>query len=125
MSRAWTERLQYLSNLEDGWLDGYGKRSRPEATQAVENLLSALFPDDAEYGAKRPGIFPQEDGGITVEWYVANQLISVEVVGDEYDETYAFFEMSSDGKEWSEFNTDNLDDAISRIKETVLFTTSL
>lgn len=121
MSRGWTERLQYLSNLEDGWLDGYGKPSRPEAMQATENLLAGLFPTDEDYNTKRPGIFPQQDGGITIEWYVGGQLISIEVMGDDYDETYAFFEMECDGKKWFAFDSDSLADTIARIRKTVLF----
>lgn len=121
MSRPWAERLVYLSNLEEGWLDGQGIPSRPEATQAVESLLFTLFTKDEEYLKSRPGIFPQEEGGITVEWYISNQLISIEIMGWDYDETYAFFEMSSDGKEWSHLDTDSLEEIITRMKQTVLF----
>jgi hypothetical protein len=121
--RKWTERLQYLANLEEGWLDGYGVPSRPEATQAVESLLSAVFPDDSEYSLKQPGIFPIEEGGINLEWFVGNRIISIEVMGD-YDETYSLFYMNVENQYVIEVNSDEIDVIVSKLKETVLFSAS-
>lgn len=49
-------RLQELSELRDGWLDGEGKAPTQAALDTADELL------------RRPmGIYPTEDGGIQIE----------------------------------------------------------
>lgn len=119
-ARPWTKRLDYLSALEDGWLDGCGKPSLPEARKATEDILSELFPADEEYVRLRPGLFPMEEGGIVIEWYVANRLISLEVMG-ESDDTYSLFYMNIENHDAIEFDSNDPDVIVRKLKETVLF----
>ncbi len=60
----WSRRLDELSELPDGWLDGAGKGISPSAMRAVESLLFMV----ADERLPRPGIYATEEGGIHLEW---------------------------------------------------------
>lgn len=66
----WAERLDYLANLKPGWLDGSGEAISEVAIQTAESFLFKVL--DAEL--ERPGVFPTPDGGIQMEWAVADDL---------------------------------------------------
>lgn len=60
----WSQRLDELSALTDGWLDGSGKSVSKPAMRAAETLLFLV----ADEALPRPGIFPTEEGGLHLEW---------------------------------------------------------
>lgn len=60
----WSGRLDELSELKDGWLDGAGHAITAAAVQTTESILFGLF----EEGLPRPGIFPTVEGGLHLEW---------------------------------------------------------
>ena len=56
------DRLTLLSKLEDGWLDGHGKKPTPEALKQAAVLGPALLLDAYLY------VYPTETGGVSLEW---------------------------------------------------------
>lgn len=60
----WSSRLEELSALPDGWLDGEGRAVSKEALQTAEAFLFMVL----DAGVSRPGVYPTPDGGIQMEW---------------------------------------------------------
>jgi len=74
----WSQRLEELAALKDGWLDGSGSAISREAMRAAETLLFWCVDE----GIARPGIFPTESGGIHLEWDDPNETeVVVEATG--------------------------------------------
>jgi hypothetical protein len=57
--QTWQERLEDISDLEDGWLDGEGKAVTSGAYIEAQDFLDRL-----ERNATR--IYPMPDGGIQI-----------------------------------------------------------
>lgn len=51
-------RLDKLSRLEPGWLDGEGRTPTPQAVAKARSVA---------LGRPRAGIFPRPDGGLSIE----------------------------------------------------------
>lgn len=68
----YTERLNHLRGLEDGWFEpGVGKKTSHHAIDLAERLLKKLDPKH------RFGIFPLEDGSISLEIYHPRTLTCI------------------------------------------------
>jgi hypothetical protein len=63
-------RLDELSKLEHGWLDGYGEVIHPDN---IEN--AKLFIEFA--GISEFAIFPTESGGVQLEWVSSNKYMEI------------------------------------------------
>jgi len=65
-------------SLSEGW-DGY--RAKPIAMNALDVAIRLFFSliDDLSVP---PQMFPLVDGGIQLEWHVANESVEVEIGGD-------------------------------------------
>lgn len=103
----WTDRLLHLASLEDGWLDGDGRRIDPEAVSKAELLLDRIFPKGDNYSTRKPGIFPMESGGIVLEWYINDSLVSVEIDPHE-DELFSMFHLDILGSHSKEDNSNDI-----------------
>ncbi|WP_169516827.1 hypothetical protein [Arsenicicoccus bolidensis] len=78
-NEPWQPRLQELAQMPPGWGDGpENKEIAFSALDAAHNLLLAAKGE--EIG--RPGVFPVEDGGVTLEWANASNFTSIEVTPD-------------------------------------------
>lgn len=66
-------RLEALSKLPGGWLDGEGVTPTPVAVEAARHLVWVLL----NHGVPRPRIAPTPDGGLEAEWSLADREVSV------------------------------------------------
>lgn len=71
---SWRERLDELAALEDGWLDGTGRKVQPGALRAVRGVLEANYPQQSPPNL-RMGMFATPEGGIELEW--ADTLVRI------------------------------------------------
>lgn len=70
------DRIQYLSELPDGWYDGDGLAPNDEVLQNVKKHLNHLL---TKYeSCPRPGLFPTTDGGVTAEWSSGDNITDVD-----------------------------------------------
>jgi hypothetical protein len=73
-ARALVEsRLDTLSALSSGWLDGDGVTPTPEAVAAARRLIWILL----NCGIERPRLAPTPDGGVEAEWSEDHREVSV------------------------------------------------
>jgi hypothetical protein len=63
------DRINELSGLKPGWLDGEGEPPRSLVLTAAGRLADAI-PDMGE----RPRIYPTPEGGISLEWRDGDRL---------------------------------------------------
>lgn len=73
----WAGRLEELSQLRDGWLDGQGLSITAEALEVAESFLFRIL----DANLPRPGVFPVRDGGIQLEWASGPEDLEVVVSG--------------------------------------------
>lgn len=71
----WRARLSMLSRLQDGWMNGDGESVHSEALEKTEELMVLLSENDFS----RPGIFPTEEGHVSVEWLDRNEACFITV----------------------------------------------
>jgi hypothetical protein len=71
--------VDHLEKLEDGWLDGEGKKQSDKAI-ATASLVNT------------PKVYPTPDGGVQIEWYVGNSYMIVEIANDGVITTDAFID---------------------------------
>jgi hypothetical protein len=80
----WVKRKAYLESLEAGWGDdGDSTNWSPinhGAIQVTEDVLRFCVANEKV----RPGIFPIDNGGVQLEWYVETEpfpnIISIEIL---------------------------------------------
>jgi hypothetical protein len=70
-----TARCEELALLKTGWCDGGGVPPDREGLKWFNTAWEALERD----ALPQPYIYPTEDGGIQLEWTIANSEISAEV----------------------------------------------
>ena len=68
-------RLDELRGLKDGWLDGKGKAPDDSALDWLEKTFNALYPEELP----APYIYPTPEGGLSLEWELAGNDISLEI----------------------------------------------
>lgn len=68
-------RLEELSTLRDGWLDGEGIAPAPGGLERFENAFEMYFDESLPL----PRLFPTAKGGIQAEWSNGNHEISLEI----------------------------------------------
>jgi len=67
------DRLDELSRLSDGWLDGFGSPPAAEVLQRARSQLAVLLTIDVP----RPRVFATPEGGVQAEWTVGEREISI------------------------------------------------
>jgi hypothetical protein len=72
----WQERLEHLARLEVDWLEPGSPPPSEASLRLTEQVLLVLL-DDA---IARPGIFPEGDGGVQLEWSTGAVGSGVEVL---------------------------------------------
>lgn len=104
-------RLEELSELKDGWLNGKGKAPDSDALRALTHKFERFF--DTELPL--PYIYPTPDGGIQAEWTIGGTEISLEI---ELPSQQAFYQALNihtgkeedlelrlaDGEQWKQLN---------------------
>jgi hypothetical protein len=92
---SWTERKAWLESLDDDWggeMPG-SKAILPGAIQAAEDLLRFCVAHNKE----RPGVFPLEHGGVSLEWVTmsspneVDNIRNVEITPDIVFELFELF----------------------------------
>ena len=73
----WAGRLEELSLLRDGWLDGRGLAIASDALEVAESFLFKVL----DANLPRPGVFPMRDGGIQLEWAAGPEELEVVISG--------------------------------------------
>ena len=68
-------RLDELSQLQDGWLDGEGKAPPPKGIKWLADCFDRYFLDELQL----PYLCPTEDGGICAEWPLDPLNLSLEI----------------------------------------------
>ncbi len=70
-----SERIEEISKLEDGWLNGEGK------SPAKENLIwfTNIFEDNFKSSLALPYLYPTIDGGLQAEWSSLKSDISLKI----------------------------------------------
>jgi hypothetical protein len=63
-----TLRLEEISELKDGWLDGKGIAPSPEKLRELATLFETHF----DTSLKLPHLYPTAEGGIQAEWSLPN-----------------------------------------------------
>ncbi|WP_146070712.1 hypothetical protein [Cryobacterium sp. M91] len=75
---AWGARLTEFASLPSGWEDGEGDQISSVALEAAQMLLRVV--DRALI--ERPGVFPNPEGGVLIEWASPERVRSVEITAD-------------------------------------------
>jgi len=68
-------RLDELRLLKDGWLDGAGKAPKLQGLDWLAQVFEQYFPDKLPL----PFIYPTEEGGVSAEWPIETNEISLEI----------------------------------------------
>lgn len=111
----WSERLNDLAAIEDGWYEGHGKALTFEALSKAEEILTML--DSPNFHV--PGIYPLVDEGVlAMEWSAAGHSCLVSLQFTE-DFTYEVFSMDSKGHPDDDIlvETKSLEDAMKLLRE--------
>jgi hypothetical protein len=67
------ERFQELGLFEDGWLDGEGLAPRGAVLECAQQALRDL----SSLGLPKPRVFATLEGGVQVEWTLAEDEVSL------------------------------------------------
>jgi hypothetical protein len=105
--KAQEARLEELSMLRVGWLNGEGEAISEMAVEHARQLLSALEPDGDNFR-----IYPMPDGGIQLENNVPTYNLSVEVRSGDY----SIHVLKISTNEVEEFGTTNVHEVVSFIR---------
>ena len=92
--QSWTVRLRALAELAPGW--GESGSEPPIAIQTLEvarELLSTLTLS----ARTLPGVFPTEDGGVSLEWASAQSFRSIEITPEGIFEMFLLAEGDFEG----------------------------
>ncbi len=92
--QSWAMRLKTLAELPPGW--GDSGNEPPISVQALEmarELLSAL----AISARALPGVFPNEDGGVILEWATPQSVRSIEITAEGSFEMFLLAEGDFEG----------------------------
>lgn len=71
-------RLNEISALSPGWLDGGGEAVGAKAVETARRLLAELLAHDVPH----PRVFPTPEGGVQAEWTIDDREISVTFESD-------------------------------------------
>lgn len=75
---VWGARLTEFASLPSGWDNGEGEQISFVALDAAQMLLRAAEQAHIE----RPGVFPNPEGGVLIEWANSDRVRSVEILAD-------------------------------------------
>jgi len=91
-------RLEELSLLENGWLNGKGKALNKHKTKLVNEYFYRFYSDSLPL----PYLYPTAEGGLQAEWKIKDWDISLEIDLDKISaELHAFNLQSDEEKELS------------------------
>lgn len=101
----WSGRFIELAHLEEGW----NEESTTSASVAFSALdgARAVLQHVSKADLNLPGIYPTEEGGVSLEWASARRVITIEISPDGVFEMNRF---SRDGERSAIEPTQNLDD---------------
>ncbi len=94
--QPWQDRLKVLAELSAGWGEGADEpQISITSLDAAREILSAL----AVAGRTLPGVFPTEEGGVSLEWASAKAVRSIEITAEGVFEMFSLGEGDFDGME--------------------------
>jgi hypothetical protein len=109
----WAERVQWLANLNAGWLDGSGDRPNEAALTRLEQILLGCVDEQIS----RPGIFPTESQGVLLEWTTSEAEVEVEIDSEGSIRTLWFSKALDEERELSFGNKSSVDEIVTFIQE--------
>ncbi len=74
VKKVW-ERLDRLSEIEDGWIEGEGAAPTAQVVQQARDVLARLLVEND--WIDRPKLFPMPDGGVQAEWMIGAWMCEV------------------------------------------------
>jgi len=99
-------RLEEISTIEDGWLDGEGIAPKKDNLDWFSNMFEGNF----DKNLPLPFIFPTPEGGIQAEWTINQHEISLTINLDSKDSYYHELNFSNDQEDEDKFNLNNTED---------------
>ncbi|HHY67762.1 MAG TPA: hypothetical protein GX517_11310 [Alicyclobacillus sp.] len=93
-------RLEELSVLEDGWLDGEGKKLDSSGLRWFGERFSQLFPEDLPL----PYVYPTIEGHLRLEWTFGTQEVSLEVRLDDHLGQWHVLDVDTDEEQSRQLN---------------------
>ncbi len=99
-------RLQELSNLTDGWLNGEGSAPKKD----LMKWLSEVFEDNYESSLPLPYLYPTVNGGIQAEWTVNGHEISFNMDLNAKSGFYQSLNLSNDETDEATLSLTNVQD---------------
>ncbi|HZK31960.1 MAG TPA: hypothetical protein VFC72_03515 [Corynebacterium sp.] len=106
-------KLEEISRLKDGWLEGAGSSVRFELLRLGSRTLSTI----KKAGLAPPNVFPTEEGGLSFEWATGTYVLSVEIEADSSIAAYSLLPGDTTGTETSVRKLENLSETIDSWKE--------
>ncbi|MCP2038343.1 hypothetical protein [Chryseobacterium sp. HSC-36S06] len=95
-------RLKNLAELNEGWLNGEGKKLNEEKLEQFENLFNLYFNPHHPL----PAIYPTIEGNIQLEWTIEEYEISLDINLKDLSADYLCSNLSNDSSK--ELEIDNL-----------------
>ncbi|ADG07526.1 hypothetical protein [Kyrpidia tusciae] len=95
-------RLEELAALEDGWLDGEGKKLDSSGLRWFGERFSQLFPEDLPL----PYAYPTVEGNLRLEWTFGTREVSLEVMLDDHLGQWHVLDVDTDDEDSRQLNLD-------------------
>jgi len=109
----WASRLETLSQLRAGWLTPDSPPPDARSIDLAEQLLLACVDE----GIGRPGIFPTPEGGVLLEWSLANVEIDIEFPPNKNFAEASWFQEDETGEGSKEIDSENIDALVDFVRE--------
>lgn len=99
-------RIEELSELRDGWLDGVGFTLHKDGLIWLRNKFDNYYPEELLL----PYLYPTAEGKVQAEWTIGNNEISLEIDIENYQGEWQSLEMTKCEECFKELNLNTEDD---------------
>jgi hypothetical protein len=96
-------RLNELSYLKSGWLEGKGVAPSKEGLFWLAKSFEHYFPE----GLPLPYLYPTEEGGIRAEWSLELREVSLDIALNTHKAVWHYLKIDSGEDETKEINLEN------------------
>lgn len=95
-------QLDKLRGMKNGWLDGDGVAPSHHGLDWLSRVFKKYYPDDAV----PPHTYPAPDGGIDMEWSVAEREISLEINLEKHNGEWIWYDIGTGSSDERVLNLD-------------------
>lgn len=85
-------QIDGLRGMKDGWLDGEGIAPSGRGLDWLSSVFKKHYPDDVAL----PHTYPAPDGGVDMEWSVAEREISLEINLEKHSGEWSCYDIGTD-----------------------------